>query len=131
VRQRTELLRIALPRSYLLLHQSVALACRFFQLSPVNDLYVSAGVGDDSSSLQYPRCDRHAGAASPQHLGQKFLRQWKRVRPYAVRAHQQPSRQSLIHLMQPIAGGNLRDLHSHDLRKLLELALQSGALAKQ
>jgi len=33
--------------------------------------------------------------------------------------------------MQPIAGGNLRDLHRHDLRKLLELALQSGARTKK
>ena len=74
MRQRTELRGIALPFLYLLLHQAVALARRFFQLSPVNNLYISARVGDESSSLQDTRRHRHAGAASAQHLSQKFLR---------------------------------------------------------
>ena len=109
------LLRFALPFRDLQLHDAVALAGCFFQSSPVDNLYISATVGDESRFLQHPGRHGHAGASSAQHLRQKFLRQGHRIRSDPVGAHQQPPRQSLIHFMQTITGGNLCDLHGHDL----------------
>jgi len=46
-----KLLRIALPFFNLPPHHSVAFTGGFFKFSPVNNLYISASVGDDSGSL--------------------------------------------------------------------------------
>src|SRR6202161_4850072 len=44
----------------------------------------------------------------------------------AVLRHQEPSRQSLVHFMQPVAGGDLRDLHREQLGIPVQLPRQRG-----
>ncbi|HZQ24939.1 MAG TPA: hypothetical protein VFA89_19280 [Terriglobales bacterium] len=71
----------------LLLHDFVAFASNFFQLSTVNDFHGTAIVGYDSCVLQNSSRHRDAGPASTEHLGKKFLRQWQFVRSDPVSAH--------------------------------------------
>ncbi len=125
-----ELVRIALPLLQLPLHDSVALAGRFFELWSIDNLHVTTAMRDQARFLQHSSRHGHAGATSSQHLGQKFLGQGHRIRSYAVGAHQQPSRQSLVHFMEPVASCNLCYLHCRDLRKLLQPPLQFGALTE-
>ena len=107
------------PFIHLRLHQFVTLAGRFFELCPIYNLDVAASVGDQAGLLKHPSCNADAGTSGTEHLPQKFLRQGHGVGSDAIGAHQQPARQSLAHLMQTIAGCELRHLHGHDLRKLL------------
>jgi len=81
-------------------------------------------VRDQARFFQHSSRHRHAGATRSQHLGQKFLSQGYRIRSYAVGAHQQPSRQSLVNFMEPVASCNLCYLHCRDLQTLLQPPLQ-------
>lgn len=72
--------------------------------------------------------NRDARAAGAEHLSQQFLRQWQRVSSNAFGAHQQPPRQALLNIVEPVAGRYLRDLRGRDLCELLQLPLQFRAL---
>ena len=52
-----------------------------------------------------------AGSARTQHVGKEFLGQRHNWAAYSVLAHQQPTRQSFVHVMRSIARGDLRCLH--------------------
>src|ERR1700735_1377053 len=111
-------------------YRRVTLARGIFQLFPVFDLYFSARVGDQPGLLQHSRGQSHTRAPGTQHVRQELLRQRYDVFANAILAHQQPSSQPFVHLVKPIAGGHLRGLHPHFLRKTLQRFLQRWALGQ-
>lgn len=70
-----QLLSLVLPFLDLPRHDSVAFTSYFFQLSPIDNPYVAASVGDESRFLQHAGGYGNAGTASSQHLGNQFLGQ--------------------------------------------------------
>ena len=95
--------RFGPPFRALLLHHFVTFAGRHFQLGPVDNIDVSALVRNQACLLQDACSHRDTGSAGAQHVCQKLLGQCNEVRSNAVLAHQQPSRQPLIHFVKPIA----------------------------
>ncbi len=123
-KMREALSRFGAPLLDLPPHDGVTLARRFFQPFTVNNANVAPGVRDEPGFLQHACRHGHARAPGSQHLRQQVLGQGDGIRSDAFGAHQQPSRQSLFHFMQAIAGCDLRGLHGHDLSKLLQPLLQ-------
>src|SRR5271170_7585394 len=81
----------------------------------------AAIVGYESGFLQNAGGHGDAGAASAEHVREKFLRQGHDVSAEAVLAHQQPARQALVHFMHAIAGGDMGCLHSESLRITVQI----------
>ena len=107
-RCRCSQLRFPLPASSLGHHQLVAFASCIFQLCPVHDVYVPSAVFNQSCLLQNASSDSDASSSRAQHVGEKFLSQGNVVATESVLTHQQPSRQSLMDFMRPIARRDLR-----------------------
>ena len=111
-------------------HVCVAFASGIEQTEGVFNLNVPAIVGNQSCFLQRTCSHGHAGAAGPEHVGQKFLSQGNCFRVYAVAAHQQPARQSFVYFVQTITGSHLGALHGKVLHITLGLFPQLAALAQ-
>ena len=109
-------------------HEGIAFAGGLFQFGTVVDGHISAGIGNQAGLLQNSGGQCDAGTAGTQHLRQQLLGQRKTVSTHPVRTHQQPTAQPFFDFVQPVAGGDLGGLHSHELRKLLQTAFECGAL---
>src|SRR5581483_11161085 len=94
----------------------VAFAGCQFQFLAVDDFDRPAQVFDESRLLQNAGRQAHARPSGAQHLREKLVGDGKKFRVHAVLTHEQPARQPLFDLVQPVAGGNLgnlKALHQH------------------
>ncbi len=102
------LVRLVIPVLQLPLHNPIAIARRIVEL------------GDQSGLLKNASRYRDAGASCPQHLPQKFLGERKAIRENPILAHQNPSRQSFLHLAPSVARRNLRGLHGQPMGEAMQ-----------
>jgi len=107
------------PPPFLLLHDGdITLAGGNLQARPVFDLDFTANVGDELFFLQETQGYGHARPAHSKHVRQEFLGEADLAPAEAILAHQQPSGQPLVGVMQPVARSDLRRLHADFLAKL-------------
>jgi hypothetical protein len=76
-------------------------------LIAIDYLQRPAPVLDRTRAFQSSAGKADSGASGTQHLRQELVRERKHGRINPVLAHQQPPRQTLVDLMQPVAGGYL------------------------
>lgn len=89
---------------------SIALAGGFFEAATVPYRDDAPAVVDEASLLKGAggRCD--AGPVNTQHEGDELLRQRESINTRAIMGHQEPSRQTLLDAVEPVAGGQLHGL---------------------
>ncbi len=120
----SQLFALALPPRLLLPNKLVTIARGGFQLRFAENGYVPAGVGNHSCSLQDAGCDANCRSPGSQHLRQKILRKGKRSATDPFVAHEQPSSQSRLDVMEAIASGQLSGLNTQDHRITSQMAVR-------
>ena len=103
-----------LPSRLLLNDDLITIASSRFQLGFVQNGYVATRVGNHPSLLQDAGGDADRGSTGSKHLGEELLGQRKSRAANPLVAHQQPSCQSFIHIMQAIASGELSRLNTEN-----------------
>src|SRR5579863_6206651 len=87
----------------------VALARRRFQPGAVDDGNVAARVTNEPSGLQRLRGFRYRWPSRADHFCEQLLDELEVVASRSIGSCEQPARTSLDHVVQPVAGGRLRD----------------------
>src|ERR1700732_892150 len=109
---------------------AVALASGRFEAGVIDNRDLTAMVADQPGALQLSRNRRDSGAAHAEHRRQEFMRYRHDVRLDAVARHQQPARATLLHRMDPVAGGGLRAHVQNSCGEAQQHAAHGGALVK-
>jgi hypothetical protein len=122
---------LRLPSTSLLANDLVAIASRCLELGLVQNGYIASRIGDHSRLLQ--QAGRHAdrGSPGPEHLSEELLGQGKSLAANSLVAHQQPTCESLLYVMQAVASGELRRLDTQDHGIALQFPFERRALRKK
>jgi hypothetical protein len=88
----------------------VAAAGGGFQTAAIQDLEMTAAVGNKIAFLQFAGRLIYTFASHRQHVGQEFLRQLKLIAAHPVVCHQQPACKPRFHRMKLVTDSRLRDL---------------------
>ena len=94
-----------------MLDHAIALAGSFFEGFAIQYLHGTAHILNEPRIFEDAYRQRYAGTSGTEHLGKKFVGKRKQLRIDAILTHQQPARQALLNLMQPVASRKLGDLH--------------------
>jgi hypothetical protein len=73
----------------------------------IQQLNPATAVSNEATPLQVSRRDGHGGTLRRNHLGQILLRELQCVVSGTVVGHQQPANQTLLCIMDPVAGSRL------------------------
>jgi hypothetical protein len=114
VEARTQLDSFQAKLTIVLPHHAITFAGGLFKILAVHNRHCATSVLDDLLPLQNTSRQGHAGSVCSQHRCQKIMSDRQGPRIYSILRHQQPPRQTLLNVVQPIAGGRLGDLHSLD-----------------
>src|SRR5208282_1245296 len=90
----------------------VAFTRRFFEFPAVHDLHCPSHVFDDPFFLQDCGRQAHRRSVRAHHRRDKIVRDRQRSGIHPVLGHQQPPRESLLDVVQPVARRRLCHLHS-------------------
>ena len=90
-----------------MLDHAVTFACCVFQFFAIQNPDSAAHIFDQSGAFQYACGKGHSWTPATQHLGKKFMRERQYFRIHAVLAHEQPTCQALLQLMQAVTCGHL------------------------
>src|ERR1700730_14282470 len=95
-----------------LLNGCVALTGAFFESPAVHDLHCTSHIIYNSPFLQYGRCLTHRGPVGTHHGCNEIVGDRKNFGMHAILSHQEAPRETLLYIVQPVAGGSLCNLHS-------------------
>src|SRR5258706_2890015 len=95
-----------------LLNDAVALTSGFFEFLAAHNLHCAWHVIYSSLFLQYGSSQAHRGSVGTDHGRNEIVgdRKYRQIHP--ILSHQQPPRETLLYIVQPVARRGLRDLHS-------------------
>jgi len=82
----------------------------------VEDFYLSAGVMDESSTLQFSGSLCYARPLYSQHHRQEFLSKWEIIALHAIPGNQQPPATPFFYRVKEIAGRRLSNLIEKSMR---------------
>ncbi|MFZ0634658.1 MAG: hypothetical protein WAM08_03995, partial [Candidatus Acidiferrales bacterium] len=94
-----------------LLNDIVTFTGEVLEFPAVHNLHCTAHVFYDSLFLQYRRCQAHGGPVSTHHGRDEIVGDRKNSQIHPILGHQQPSRETLLYIMESIARRSLCDLH--------------------
>lgn len=105
----------------------VAFAGRHFQFFAVENIDCGAAVLNGFVLLKDAGGQSDTGTIRAEHGGEKIVRKWEAAGADAVVGHEEPARESLLHFVEAIAGGGLRDLHTLEDGVAVEAHLKLGS----
>ena len=94
-----------------LLNDTVTLTSAVLEFPAVDNLHCAAHVFYDSILLQHRRCQAHRGSVSTHHGRNEIVSDGKYSQMHPILSHQKPPRETLLYIVESIAGRGLCDLH--------------------
>src|SRR6266498_4285481 len=108
-------------------YDPVALTGGLFETAPINNGNYAALVADQPCVLKGASSHRDGSAWSAHHIRDDFLSKMKSVSIHPVVGYQEPAAESLLHCVEAITDGRLRDLSNQRVRVAEQSALQLAA----
>ena len=94
-----------------LLNDAVALASGVLEFPAVHNLHRTSHVFYDSFFLQYCCCQAYSRSVSTHHGRNEIVGDRKYSQFHPILSHQQPTRETLLNIVEPIARRGLCNLH--------------------